>query len=560
MAGRSISILLKAVDRTRRPFGAVAKRATALTGTLAKLSAGFAIGGAGALTIFTKNAMQAIDVMDKTSRRIGINVTQLSELEHVANLTGVQTNTMAMALQRLTRRLSESTAGYGEARGALTELSLSAEDLLALPIGEQLGVIGDRMNQLGSSAARVRLAMKLFDSEGVQMTQILEKGSAGINEMMEEARALGLSLTDLDVAKVVAANDAMTRMGGLVKGLSYQFAVEFAPFVEYAVTSLTDMAKEMGGMRSVAGEFMKSIFGPIGVLLDSFQKMRIFLAYVNVGWQAFELAALTAITTILAPLGYAIDGVNWLKEKLGMEPGGNFIFDTWRSSIETYEQSLRDLRELTEKPMPSKAFTTWIDEVMKSLDELDTKRGTITKNEVERMSFQLRMEEQMRAKALAFQQMSNTERVANVLSTNQQLFGNSKGLAIANAMMSTYVAAAKARETYPPPLGTIMAAAEIAAGLATVAKIKATSMDGGGVVSGFARSGGLDGKGGVGPFILHPGEKVLPRRESSGVVINNIIDAGNDANAEVRIASAIQASQAATIATIQNLIRRGRFV
>ena len=47
MAGRSISILLKAVDRTRRPFGAVAKRATALTGTLAKLSAGFAIGGAG---------------------------------------------------------------------------------------------------------------------------------------------------------------------------------------------------------------------------------------------------------------------------------------------------------------------------------------------------------------------------------------------------------------------------------------------------------------------------------------------------------------------------------
>lgn len=152
---------------------------------------------------------------------------------------------------------------------------------------------------------------------------------------------------------------------------------------------------------------------------------------------------------------------------------------------------------------------------------------------------------------------------AGVQAVNKKMFAAQKAYKIANAIQNTYDAANNALSSnYPWPMPQVFAATAVAAGLANVAAIKSTSFDGGGFTGMGARSGGVDGKGGF-PAILHPNETVIDhtKGQSGGVTIVNNIDAtGADANVDMKIREAVQLGSQQTVATIQDLMSRNRFV
>ena len=61
-----------------------------------------------------------------------------------------------------------------------------SEDLLA--------DVADAFARIEDPAERVRLAFKLFDSEGVALVNLLHGGSGALEEMRERARDLGIVL------------------------------------------------------------------------------------------------------------------------------------------------------------------------------------------------------------------------------------------------------------------------------------------------------------------------------------------------------------------------------
>ena len=76
------------------------------------------------------------------------------------------------------------------------------------------------------------------------------------------------------------------------------------------------------------------------------------------------------------------------------------------------------------------------------------------------------------------------------------------------------------------------------------------------------RQGGADGIGGR-FALLHPGETVLTKKQSGGggglTIVNNVDARNADAGMEMKIRQAMQQTSQQTIATIQDLMRRGRF-
>ena len=70
----------------------------------------------------------------------------------------------------------------------------------------------------------------------------------------------------------------------------------------------------------------------------------------------------------------------------------------------------------------------------------------------------------------------------------------------------------------------------------------------------------MDGRGGMGPFILHPNESVVDHSRGGGsIVINNTVDAtGADAMVDQKIRVAMEQASMQTIAAIGDLRRRGR--
>lgn len=210
------------------------------------------------LATVVKSTLSAADSIGKLSTRIGASTEALSEYRHVADLSGVQFNQLTIGWQRQTRRIAEAAQGTGEARNALKELGLEATQLARLKPEDQFEAIAKAMEGVGSQSDRVRLGMKLWDSEGVALLQTMKGGASAIAEMREEARELGLSLSSEQVQAAEDANDAWTRMTASAKGLTDQLVLRLAPGLTQVIDKFNELAKTEGFFAAVGGALNKA--------------------------------------------------------------------------------------------------------------------------------------------------------------------------------------------------------------------------------------------------------------------------------------------------------------
>jgi uncharacterized protein YoxC len=264
----NVSIVIKAFDKTKPAFGAVTK---ALTGvTSAVFSMRTALTGAAGLAGFAyliKSSLNATDTLSKTANKIGTTTEALGGLRYAAEITGVATNTMDMALQRFTRRTAEAAKGMGEAKGAIKELGLNAQELNKMPLDQRMIALADAFGKVNNESDQLRLAFKLFDSEGAALVNTLALGSDGLKDLLGEAKLLGLTMSTTAAQGVEKANDSITKLLSLGKGLKDQFSAALAPAIDSAVTMLTKffqaIAADKGGVekwaRGMAKGFLQSI-------------------------------------------------------------------------------------------------------------------------------------------------------------------------------------------------------------------------------------------------------------------------------------------------------------
>ena len=223
MATESVSIIIKAFDQTQKALRGI-KRAFA---GLSKIFFNFktalvAAVGAGGMGLLIANSLKATDALAKTASKIGTTTESLSALQYAGQLTGVEVNTMNMALQRFTRRTAEAAVGTGEAKGALRELRVDARKLTRLPLDQQMLTLADAFEDAKNRGVNpLKIAFKLFDSEGAALVNTLALGRDGLTELLGEARALGVVMSSSAAKGVEDANDSLFRMqslfGGIVK-------------------------------------------------------------------------------------------------------------------------------------------------------------------------------------------------------------------------------------------------------------------------------------------------------------------------------------------------------
>ena len=245
-AAGSAAKSMELARKSAKKFGAQTKKAA---GSAAK---SMAVAGTAALAMgamIVKSNLASIDSLAKTADKLGATTEALAGLRHAAELTGVKTGTLDMAIQRMTRRLSEAAKGTGEAQGAIKELGLSSQELAKLKPEQQFAAIAAKMGEVTSQADKVRLSFKLFDSEGVALVNTLALGEDGLAAAAKEAEVLGLALSRVDAAKVEAANDAITRMSAGASGFGKTLTVALAPFIGAVADELTKAAIASNGFR-----------------------------------------------------------------------------------------------------------------------------------------------------------------------------------------------------------------------------------------------------------------------------------------------------------------------
>lgn len=329
MATQDVKIRITALDKTsgalRNIGGALGKLAKPLFSLKTALAGVVGVGG---MTLLVKQSLSATDALAKTAGKIGTTTEALSALQYAGQLTGVEVNTMNMALQRFTRRASEAAVGTGEAKGALRELGVDARQLVRLPLDQRMLVLADAFENVQGESDRLRLAFKLFDSEGAALVNTLSQGRDGLAEMLGEAEALGLVMTT-DAAKGVEdANNAMTRMFGVSRGLVNQFVAALAPAIEIAASTLTEFSKTMlaseGGARAFAINAAASFLEFAAASIKNFERL------ANGAILGFNviIGAANALAPVFAGINFLFDAlVSGIKSKINAIIGFTQLID-----------------------------------------------------------------------------------------------------------------------------------------------------------------------------------------------------------------------------------------
>ncbi len=319
MATESVSIVIKAFDKTQKALRGIKRAFAGLSKIFFNFKTALVAASAGGMGLLIANSLKATDALAKTAGRIGTTTDALSKLQYAGDLSGLSIETMNMALQRFTRRVSEAAIGTGEARGALKELNLDANELNRMTLDQKVLALSDAFTGLPNRLNDTRLAMKLFDSEGVAMVNMLLEGSDSLKGMFDEAELLGAVMTQDAAEGVEDARDAITRMMAVSKGLVAQFSAALAPAITLAANSMSDFTTKTlaskDGVRGFAIEAAANFLNFIAATLDNLENLA---KGVRIAFNAFVVGA-NIIMPVFDVIGAAFDLlINSIKRKLNV--------------------------------------------------------------------------------------------------------------------------------------------------------------------------------------------------------------------------------------------------
>ncbi|MCO5156107.1 MAG: hypothetical protein M9945_05025 [Aquamicrobium sp.] len=258
-ATKNMGSAFKGVESAGKKF--FSPLAVAATAALAPiLSVAGALGTA-------KAAMREFSQTGDVAQRLGIDVERLQELRYAAEQGGMSVTNFDVALRRFIRRSSEAAQGTGAAVGAFKELGISVRDADGnLKASDKLlGEVADRMTKVKDPADKLRLAFKMFDTDGAAMVNVLANGSKGLDEFSAKARSLGIVVERHMIARAQELSAEFDTATRIIDLQFKQALVNLAPVMvgvaERAARLAGDIRSVIDSMRDLENQGSQSLDG-----------------------------------------------------------------------------------------------------------------------------------------------------------------------------------------------------------------------------------------------------------------------------------------------------------
>lgn len=228
---RRFSEALTKAQRQLSAFGATAQRIgrnMMLAGTA--ISAPFLA----SIAIFGKVG----DSLDKASKRTGIAVESLSELNFAAEQSGASAQVLENSVRVMNRTLADAADGSATAVQALNMVGLAVEDLSGMSPEQRFIAISDALSKIQDPGERAAASMRLFGRTGTQLLPMLADGASGIERLRQEARDLGLTISTETAEKAAEFTDSLNRLRRVIVVTAVNVGALFGPAISGITTAL----------------------------------------------------------------------------------------------------------------------------------------------------------------------------------------------------------------------------------------------------------------------------------------------------------------------------------
>lgn len=310
------------------------------------MSIGTRVAGVGAAIMGAMGAAgvafaSAGDKLDKMSGRTGVAADKLSALKFAAESSGTSIDAVGSTIQKMNRRIGRLTAGQGASSQieALNELGLTIEQLDKMNPEQRFMAMADAIAGYGDQAAAAGLAQRAMGAGVDKLLPLFKGGSEGIKEMMQQARELGITMTNEDAVAAAKLTDALGKVKGTLSGVAMQIGAAVAPamtkmadLIADAITPVVNFIKENRELVVALGGAGFALVG-LGTALGT-----LATGFAVAGFAASGLA--TAIGLIATPVGAAAFVIGGLSIAIG---GVMLSMVDWQDVIADLNKSIEGI-------------------------------------------------------------------------------------------------------------------------------------------------------------------------------------------------------------------------
>lgn len=178
------------------------------------------------------------DQLDKMRARTGFSAEALSELGFAAEQGGASIDQLDRSLAAMARFSVMVERGLKTSTDLLDMLGVSVDQFKNASPEERFKLLAEAISKVEDPTLRAGIALNVFGRSGRELLPMLEGGRASIEALQEEARRLGITMTDEDATSAAELTDALNRLKRQLKAIVVQIGAALAPV-------LTEMQKRI---------------------------------------------------------------------------------------------------------------------------------------------------------------------------------------------------------------------------------------------------------------------------------------------------------------------------
>ena len=257
---------------------------------------------AGAATAFgvasVKAFVQTGDELDKMSRRTGVSTEALSTLGFAAEQSGTDLGTLEKGIRTMQKRTLDWERGLSTATEAFDLLGLELETFQAQSPEEQFRSLAGAIAQVEDPTRQAALAQEVFGRAGTQLLPLIQEGAAGMADLEQQARELGIEMSGPAAKSAADFNDGMNRLNKGFQGI----LLAVGEVLVDALLPLIDVAEEVIGELQAWVQENKAL---INLLSGAFAQVLRFLA------QTLLFNLKNILGAVRTAIDFVVEGINF---------------------------------------------------------------------------------------------------------------------------------------------------------------------------------------------------------------------------------------------------------
>ncbi len=178
-------------------------------------------------------AAEFADQIEDGTDVTGLSAETISGLKFAADQAGVGYDTLIKSLVIFESNILKAAQGSEQQVRAFGNLGIKEEQIKAgqkdlLPLLMQ---VSDEFSKQSSTVEKAGAARELFGRGGAALIEMLSMGSAGLQEMTEQARELGVVLSEGDLLQAKLFRMEMTQLDATLEGMKYTIGAGVIPMM-----------------------------------------------------------------------------------------------------------------------------------------------------------------------------------------------------------------------------------------------------------------------------------------------------------------------------------------